>query len=398
MDAGLPSGTVTFLFSDIEGSTELSRRHGAAYGDLRAEHRRVLREVFQAHDGREVDAEGDAFFICFERASDAVAAAVAAQRALLARGVVRVRVGLHMTEPHLHAEGYVGVGVSRAARICGAAHGGQIVVSQATAGVVEDDELLDVRLRDLGEHYLKDIPRPQRLFQIDADGLPSEFPALGAKAVAGTIATLLAIDLAGWRRVARELGDDGAAAVAVAFHRIVAEIAHENDGLEVERAGDQSMCLFQSPKGALLAVTAIQGELRSRDWIQATEKPELRAAVHTGRLAGVAGGELGLTAWRVIGLCRSAEPGQILVSHATQALLEGEILRGLEMRDLGERELPGMSPGRVYELIGPSRPADFTRIDPPLRRRAPCRRAAATRRCRRGARGCGHRRISRNLG
>lgn len=120
----------------------------------------MLREVFQAHDGREVDAEGDAFFIGFERASDAVAAAVAAQRALLARGVVRVRVGLHMTEPHLHAEGYVGVGVSRAARICGAAHGGQIVVSQATAGVVEDDELLDVRLRDLGEHYLKDIPGP----------------------------------------------------------------------------------------------------------------------------------------------------------------------------------------------------------------------------------------------
>ena len=142
MDAGLPSGTVTFLFSDIEGSTELSRRHGAAYGDLRAEHRRVLREVFEAHDGREVDAEGDAFFIGFERASDAVAAAVAAQRALLATGVVRVRVGLHPTEPHLHAEGYVGVGVSRAARICGAAHGGQIVVSPATAGVVEDDELL----------------------------------------------------------------------------------------------------------------------------------------------------------------------------------------------------------------------------------------------------------------
>src|SRR4026209_2391006 len=194
MDAGLPSGTVTFLFSDIEGSTELSRRHGAAYGDLRAEHRRVLREVFQAHDGREVDAEGDAFFIVFGRASDAVAAAVAAQRALLSTGVVRVRVGLHTTEPHLHPEGYVGVGVSRAARICGAAHGGQIVVSHATAGIVEDDELLDVRLRDLGEHYLKDIPRPQRLFQIDADGLPSEFPGLGAKAVAGTIATLLAID------------------------------------------------------------------------------------------------------------------------------------------------------------------------------------------------------------
>ena len=354
MDPGLPRGTVTFLFSDIEGSTELSRRHGAAYGDLRAEHRRVLREVFQAHDGREVDAEGDAFFIVFGRASNAVAAAVAAQRALLSTGVVRVRVGLHTTEPHLHPEGYVGVGVSRAARICGAAHGGQVVLSHATAGIVEDDELLDVRLRDLGEHYLKDIPRPQRLFQIDADGLPSEFPALGAKAVAGTIATLLAIDLAGWSRVIRELGDDGAAAAAVAFHRIVAEIANENDGLEVERAGDQSLCLFQSPKGALLAVAAIQGELRSRDWIQGTDRPELAAGVHTGRLAGVAGGELGLTAWRVLRLCNSAEPGQILVSHSTHALLEGEILNELELRDLGERELRGMTPARVYELIDPS--------------------------------------------
>jgi class 3 adenylate cyclase len=353
MDAGLPRGTVTFLFSDIEGSTELSRRHGAAYGDLRAEHRRVLREVFQAHHGREVDAEGDAFFIGFERASDAVAAAVAAQRALSATGEVRVRIGLHTTEPHLHAEGYVGVGVSRAARICAAAHGGQIVASQATAGIVEDGELLDVRLRDLGEHYLKDIPRPQRLFQIDADGLQSEFPALGAKAVAGTIATLLAIDLAGWRRVIRELGDDGAARAAVEYHRIVAEIARVNGGVEIERTADNSMCLFQSPKGALLAITAIQAELRSRDWIEGTEKPELAAAVHTGRLAGVTGGELGWTAWRVVVLCDSAEAGQILVSHATQALVEGEILNGLELRDLGERELAGTTPARVYELIGP---------------------------------------------
>ena len=354
MDAGLPRGTVTFLFSDIEGSTELSRRHGAAYGDLRAEHRRVLRGVFQAHRGCEVDAEGDAFFIAFERASDAVAAAVAVQRELSAAGVIRVRIGLHTTEPHRHAEGYVGVGVSRAARICGAAHGGQIVVSQATAGILEDDELPDVRLRELGDHYLKDIPRPQRLFQVDADGLSSDFPALGAKIVAGTIATLLAIDLDGWRRVIQELGDDRAAAAAVAFHRIVAEIARANDGIEVERAGDQSLCLFHSPKGALLAISEIQRELRSRDWIEGIEKPELSAGVHTGRLAGVRGGELGFIAWRVVRLCDSAEPGQVLVSHATHALLEGESLKELELHDLGERELLGMTPSRVYELTGPS--------------------------------------------
>ena len=181
MDAGLPCGTVTFLFTDIEGSTELSRRHGAEYGDLRAEHRRLLRDAFEAHRGREVDAEGDAFFIVFERATDAVAAAVAAQHSLLATDAVRVRMGLHTTEPHLHSEGYVGVGVSRAARICAAAHGGQIVLSQATAGIVEDDELLDVRLRDLGDHLLKDIPLPQRLFQLDSDGLQSDFPPLARR-------------------------------------------------------------------------------------------------------------------------------------------------------------------------------------------------------------------------
>ena len=352
MDAGLPCGTVTFLFTDIEGSTELSRRHGAEYGDLRAEHRRLLRDAFEAHRGREVDAEGDAFFIVFERATDAVAAAVAAQHSLLATDAVRVRMGLHTTEPHLHSEGYVGVGVSRAARICAAAHGGQIVLSQATAGIVEDDELLDVRLRDLGDHLLKDIPLPQRLFQIEVDGLPSEFPPLGTRTAAGTIATLVAIDLAGWRRVMDELGDDGAAAAAAEYHRIVAETARANDGVEIERAADWSMCVFSSPKSALLAVAAIRVQLRDSDWIRSTEKPELAAAVHTGRVARLAGGQLGSPAFRVFKLCNSAEPGQVLVSHSTHALLEGELLGELGLRDLGERELPGITPMHVYELVG----------------------------------------------
>lgn len=354
MDTGLPRGTVTFLFTDIEGSTELSRRHGAAYGDVRAEHRRVLREIFASHRGSEIDAEGDAFFVGFEQASDAVAAAIATQRALVDMGEVRVRIGLHTTEPHVHSEGYVGVGVSRAARICAAAHGGQIVLSQATAGIIEDNQLLNVRLRDLGEHFLKDIPLPQRLFQVDADGLGSDFPALGTKIGKGSIATLLALDLAGWGRVIAELGDDGAAAAAAEYHRIVAEVAHRNGGVEVERIADHSLCIFASPKGALVAVTAMREELRSRDWIKGSRTPELAAAAHTGRLAGAVGGQLGSVAFRVIVLCRSAEPGQVLVSHSTQALLEGEFLPGITLHDLGERELPWVTPGRVFELIGPS--------------------------------------------
>ncbi len=349
---GLPSGTVTFLFSDIEGSTELSRSHGPAFGDLRAEHRRLLREVFEAHRGHEIDAEGDAFFIVFERATDAVAAAVAAQRALAAASPVRVRMGLHTTEPHVHAEGYVGVGVSRAARICGAAHGGQIVLSHATAGVIEDSEPAEVGLRDLGEHYLKDIPRPQRLFQIDADGLPPEFPPLGTRLAAGTIATLLFIDLCGWQRVMQELGDDGAAAAVAAYHRIVGQTANAHGGHQVERAGDHAMCVFGSAKNAVVAAAAIRAALDASDWVSGTAKPEVKAAVHTGRLAGLYGGQLGSSAIRVIRLCDSAEPGQTLVSHSTQALLEGELLGDLALRDLGEQRLPGATPSHVYELSG----------------------------------------------
>jgi class 3 adenylate cyclase len=147
------------------------------------------------------------------------------------------------------------------------------VLSQATAGIVEDDELLDVRLRDLGDHLLKDISPPQRLFQIEADGLPSEFPPLGTRSVAGTIATLVAIDLAGWRRVMDELGDDGAAAAAAEYHRIVAEAARANDGVEVERAADWSMCVFSSPRGALLAVAGIRVELATETGSGATRNP-----------------------------------------------------------------------------------------------------------------------------
>lgn len=355
MDAGLPRGTVTFLFSDIEGSTDLSRQHGAAYGDLRAEHRRILREAVRVHRGREVDAEGDGFFVVFERATDAVAAAVTAQRALVAADAVQVRMGVHTTEPHLHGEGYVGVGVSRAARICAAAHGGQIVLSHATAGIVEDD-LPGVRLRDLGDHDLKDISLPQRLFQIDADGLPSEFPPLGIRGAAGTIATLLALDLAGWSHVMRELGDDSAAAAVAAFHRIVADAARANDGGEVERSGDWAMCVFTSPKSALFAVAAIRAELGTTDWIQGTEKPQLAAAVHSGRVTRLAAGHLGSPAARVARLCEAAEPGQTLVSSSTQALLEGELLGELGLRDLGEREVPGMTPTRVFELVTAQRP------------------------------------------
>jgi class 3 adenylate cyclase len=179
--APLPSGTVTFLFSDIEGSTDLVRRVGGdAFAGIRADHRRVLREAFASHGGREIDTAGDGFFIAFESARSAVLAAISAQLELATfiwpeDAEVRVRIGLHTAEPHLAEDGYVGVGVHRAARICDAAHGGQILVSNATAGIIEDAELPGVELIDLGEHRLKGLPHSQRLFQLQVPGLPSQF-------------------------------------------------------------------------------------------------------------------------------------------------------------------------------------------------------------------------------
>jgi predicted ATPase/serine/threonine protein kinase/DNA-binding CsgD family transcriptional regulator len=179
----LPSGTVTLLFTDIEGSTHLLQQLGDSYAGVLAECRQLLRATFQEWNGREVDAQGDAFFIAFARATDAVLAAADAQRALSAHpwpegATVRVRMGLHTGEPTLTHEGYVGLDVHRAARIMSAGHGGQVLLSQTTANLVEQDLPDDVTLRDLGEHHLKDLARPKHLFQLVISGLPAGFPPL----------------------------------------------------------------------------------------------------------------------------------------------------------------------------------------------------------------------------
>jgi peptide/nickel transport system substrate-binding protein len=177
-------GTVTFLFTDVEGSTRLLKQLGERYGAVLAEHQRILREAFAAHGGDEVDTQGDAFFYVFSRARDAAAAGAAAQRALAEHewpdGLeCRVRIGMHTGEPDISDEGrYHGLGVHRTARIMAAGHGGQILASQATASVLADNEPAGTRLRYLGEYRLKDLDRPERIYQLDVDGLPQRFPAL----------------------------------------------------------------------------------------------------------------------------------------------------------------------------------------------------------------------------
>lgn len=179
----LPSGTVTFLFSDMEGSTRLLKELGGGYSDVLSEHHRILREAFAAHGGHEVDNQGESFFVAFRRAKDAVAAAADAQRDLAAHpwpegAEVRVRMGLHTGEPKVGEERYVGLGVHKAARIGAAGHGGQVLLSRTTRELVEDELPPGVTIRDLGERRLKDLDRPERLSQLVVEGLPSEFKPL----------------------------------------------------------------------------------------------------------------------------------------------------------------------------------------------------------------------------
>jgi predicted ATPase/Tfp pilus assembly protein PilF len=167
----LPSGTVTFLFTDVEGSTRLLHELGAEkYAQLLAEHRRILRAAFAAYGGVEVDTQGDAFFVAFPTAPGALSAVTEALERL-AHGPVRVRMGLHTGTPRVTEEGYVGVDVHRAARIAAIGHGGQVLVSAATAALLAGDGL-----RDLGEHRLKDLSAPERIFQLGDE----EFPPLNS--------------------------------------------------------------------------------------------------------------------------------------------------------------------------------------------------------------------------
>ena len=195
--ADLPVGTVTFLFTDIEGSTRLLRDLGTErYGEILTEHNRLLREALAAAGGTEVDRQGDSFFVVFRTAGAAVRGAVAAQRAIAAADwpgsrAVRVRMGIHTGEASLGSDGYVGFAVHQAARIGDAGHGGQVLLSGTTASLVEHELPDEVGLRDLGENRLPDLERPQRLFQLVVDGLQSDFPPLATREPVGGTTVLL---------------------------------------------------------------------------------------------------------------------------------------------------------------------------------------------------------------
>ena len=179
----LPIGIVTFLFTDVEGSTRLQEQLGESYRALQERHDAILRSAIAEGEGREVSTEGDSFFAAFSTPTGAARAAARAQRELAkaswpANSIVRARMGLHTGEGILGGGSYLGLDVNRAARIAAAAHGGQVVLSDATGVLIQDHLPAGTRLRDLGEHRLKDLLRPEHLHQLVLDALEQDFPPL----------------------------------------------------------------------------------------------------------------------------------------------------------------------------------------------------------------------------
>jgi len=258
-------GTVTFVFTDIEGSTRLVREFKERWPDVRSAHRKIVRGAFAAHGGDEVDTQGDSFFYVFGRARDAALAAADAQRELAAHdwpagGQVRIRVGMHTGEPVVSDEGYHGLGVHRAARIMGAAHGGQVLLSEATSAVLSDEEVAGIGLRDLGRHQLKDLDRPEHLYQLVADGLATDFPKVRTAAAsrpfyrrplvigaaAGVLAAAVAIPV-----FALAGGSGGGEALASVQDNAVGVVDAESRTIDAQATG------IQSPQGVAAGAGAV---------------------------------------------------------------------------------------------------------------------------------------------
>jgi class 3 adenylate cyclase/DNA-binding beta-propeller fold protein YncE len=274
--AELPSGTVTFLFTDIEGSTRLLQELRDDYSEVLLEHQRLLRSAFEEAGGQEIDTQGDAFFFVFARARAAVAAAEAAQRNLAAHdwphgAVVRVRMGIHSGEPTIGGDRYVGLGVHRASRICAAAHGGQVLLSNATRELIEDDLPSDLGLRDLGEQKLKDIDRPERLYQLVISGLPTDFPPLRTPvepAFSGREGELVAAaeavvaeQPAGRARLTHARIGQAAAVLVVVVGVVVALLALRNGGTKDAEAqvSPKSVAVIDPAQNAVTGSIALDG-------------------------------------------------------------------------------------------------------------------------------------------
>ena len=263
--------------------------------------------------------------------------------------------GLHTAEPHLGEDGYVGVGVHRAARICDAGRGGQILVSNATAGIVEDAELPGVGIVDLGPHRLKGLLIDQRLFQLSAPGLQSTFDAprtvdAQAPPMPGA-GTFLLADLSGWRYVIQAVGDEASAALLADYHTVATALVGEYDGTILELIGDAIMAVFRSASDAVRAAAALRAAVHDTDWPETCDV-SVSIALDSGRWSGdPRQPRAGTALSRLHDLARTGKRGQTIVSATTAALVEGDH-EVPSLRSLGERTVPELDAKvHVYELI-----------------------------------------------
>ena len=352
----LPQGTVTFLFTDLQASTDLTRRLGERYSGVLADSRRFLREAIAEHDGVEVDTQGDGLFAAFDSARDAVLAAAAAQRSHAAhdwpdRADVRVRMALHTAEPGVWEEGYVGMGLTRAARISAVGHGGQVLLSRATAGIVADDPFDGINMRHLGGHRLKGLVWPEEIFELVIDGLDSDFPPLDTPEGAGPAsetATVFFADLEGLTKLLETLPVDEFRALVSQYHQLAQTVFEDFEGLSVVAFGDTSCTVFRSPVAAIRAATELQRRMAAHAWPGVTCL-RVGIALHSGEVVATAHGYFGHAVNRCARLVSVARGGQTLASSVTHDLLGDQLPRGLELVDLGERELAGSSI-RIYEI------------------------------------------------
>jgi class 3 adenylate cyclase len=359
----LPGGTLTMLHTDVENSTPLTLHLGDHYPEVLATHRALLRTAFATHEGREVDTQGDSFFVVFPRATQAVAAAVAIQRALAAEawpegGVVRVRIGLHSGEPIRTAEGYTGLDVIRGARIKEAGHGGQVLLSKSTAALIEDALIDGLRLLDLGTYRLKSLPRPERIFQLLIPDLPADFPPLRSLDARGrthpglaqgrVLTTVLFVDWAGATERLVALGDRRWLELRAQYSTLVRQELARHGGEEVNLVGDQFLAVFEGAAAAIRCGCAI------RDAVQELGIT-VRIGIHAGEVEYDDRGISGITVFtgaRIVGI---AQPGEVLVSSTAKELVAGS---GITFTDRGPHVLRGF-PGE-WQLFTPDIPGAST--------------------------------------
>ena len=368
--SNLPTGTLTVLHTDIENSTILTRHLRAQYPVVLATHQTLLRAAFTASEGWEVDTQGDAFFVVYSRATQAVAAAVQIQQTLATEPwppsvIVRVRIGMHTGEPIRTTEGYTGLDVIRAARIKEAGHGGQVLLSASTAAIVQDALLDGLSLRDLGAHRLKGLLRPERIFQLLIPDLPDSFPPLqsldartgsrlGAEG-ASVLTTVLFTDIVS--SVDTYLSPHFVSARATYWRELMGEqkalirrALVRYGGHEVGIVGDGCFATFDSPVSAIHCACAIREAVKALGL-------NVRMGVHAGEVEPEGEGLIGITGQ--IGACvmRLAGPGEVLVSSPVKDLVVGS---WITFTDRGTHTLKGV-PGEwplfrpdVREMSGPT--------------------------------------------